>query len=160
MVAIFPTRSSSAMSKIRGRSGGCLQVPSWRAPIAFAELTRVADIKLNARVSLRLRQNDGVVVGIGHCRRPDTAGEVVRRSYSAWRFRFTKLHMITDSHDIDDLIPRRSMPAWAEVWHLWTIVVPRRSITGRLLYGKVWRRHDGRRWIYKKFVEYRYEHPK
>jgi hypothetical protein len=68
--------------------------------------------------------------------------------------------MITDSHDIDQLIHRQSMPEWAEVWHLWTVFVPRRSITGRLLYGKVWRRHDGRHWIYKKFVEYRYEHPK
>jgi hypothetical protein len=47
-----------------------------------------------------------------------------------------------------------SKPTWAEVWHLWTVIVPRRSITGRLLYGKVWRRHDGRHWIYKKFVEY------
>ena len=45
-------------------------------------------------------------------------------------------------------------PAWAEVWHLWTVVVPRRSITGRLLVGRVWRRHDGRRWIYKRFTEY------
>jgi hypothetical protein len=45
-------------------------------------------------------------------------------------------------------------PAWAEVWHLWKIIVPRRSITGRLLTGQVWRRHDGRRWIYKKFTEY------
>jgi hypothetical protein len=43
---------------------------------------------------------------------------------------------------------------WADTWHLWTVMVPRRSITGRLLWGKVWRRHDGRRWIYKKFVEY------
>jgi hypothetical protein len=42
---------------------------------------------------------------------------------------------------------------WADTWHLWTVMVPRRSITGRLLWGKVWRRHDGRRWIYKKFVE-------
>jgi hypothetical protein len=25
---------------------------------------------------------------------------------------------------------------------------------GRLLTGQVWRRHDGRRWIYKKFIEY------
>jgi hypothetical protein len=47
-----------------------------------------------------------------------------------------------------------SRPSWTEVWHLWMVIVPRRSITGRLLYGKVWRRHDGRRWIYKKFVEY------
>jgi hypothetical protein len=45
-------------------------------------------------------------------------------------------------------------PAWAEVWHLWTVMVPRRSITGRLVFGQVWRRCDGRRWIYKKFVEY------
>jgi hypothetical protein len=46
-------------------------------------------------------------------------------------------------------------PAWAEVWHLWNILIPRRSITGRLVTGQVWRRrHDGRRWIYKKFIEY------
>jgi hypothetical protein len=45
-------------------------------------------------------------------------------------------------------------PAWAEVWHLWKIVIPRRSITGRLLTGRVWRRFDGRRWIYKKFTAY------
>jgi hypothetical protein len=43
---------------------------------------------------------------------------------------------------------------WSDTWHLWTVMVPRRSITGRLLWGKVWRRHDGRHWIYKKFVEY------
>jgi hypothetical protein len=45
-------------------------------------------------------------------------------------------------------------PAWAEVWHIWTVIIPRRSITGRLVRGKVWRRSDGRRWIYKKFVEF------
>jgi len=41
-----------------------------------------------------------------------------------------------------------------DVWHIWNVIVPRRSITGRLVFGRVWRRHDGRRWIYKKFVEY------
>lgn len=35
-----------------------------------------------------------------------------------------------------------------------TVIVPRRSINGQLVFGKVWRRHDGRDWIYKKFVEY------
>lgn len=45
-------------------------------------------------------------------------------------------------------------PAWAEVWHIWTVIIPRRSITGRLVRGKVWRRSDGGRWIYKKFVEF------
>ena len=43
---------------------------------------------------------------------------------------------------------------WAEIWHLWTVLVPRRSINGQLVYGKVWRRHDGRQWVYKKFTEY------
>ena len=62
--------------------------------------------------------------------------------------------MATDSHHLQ--IPNVSAkPAWAEVWHLWTVFIPRRSITGRLVFGQVWRRHDGRRWIYKKFVELR-----
>jgi ribosomal protein L35AE/L33A len=39
-------------------------------------------------------------------------------------------------------------------WHLWTVLIPRRLITGRPVWGRVWRRHDRRRWIYKKFVEY------
>jgi hypothetical protein len=52
---------------------------------------------------------------------------------------------------VTSLSPERT---WADPWHLWTVMMPRRSITGRLLWGKVWRRHDGRRWIYKKFVEY------
>jgi hypothetical protein len=55
-----------------------------------------------------------------------------------------------------DLTPETSTPrsSWTEVWHLWTVIVPRRSINGRLVYGKVWRRHDGRQWIYRKFTEY------
>jgi hypothetical protein len=57
----------------------------------------------------------------------------------------------TNDHRLLDLSPR---PAWAEVWHLWTVIVPRRSITGRLVFGQVWRRRDGRHWIYKKFTEY------
>lgn len=44
--------------------------------------------------------------------------------------------------------------SWADIWHLWTVIMPRRSINGQLVYGKVWRRHDGRDWIYKKFTEY------
>jgi hypothetical protein len=48
----------------------------------------------------------------------------------------------------------RSKPAWANVWHVWKVIIPRRSITGRLVYGRVWRRHDGRRWIYKSFAQY------
>jgi hypothetical protein len=44
-------------------------------------------------------------------------------------------------------------PASATTWHQWTVIIPRRTITGRLVHGKVWRRHDGRRWLYKKFIE-------
>jgi len=42
---------------------------------------------------------------------------------------------------------------YEEVWHLWTILIPRRSITGRLLWGMVLRRRDDGRWIYKQRVE-------
>ena len=40
----------------------------------------------------------------------------------------------------------------ATVWHPWTVIIPRRTITGRLVRGLVWRRHNGRHWQYKKFV--------
>lgn len=38
-------------------------------------------------------------------------------------------------------------------WHLRTVVFPRRSITGRLLWGTVLRRLDGNKWIYKAYIE-------
>jgi hypothetical protein len=62
--------------------------------------------------------------------------------------------MIADRHAFDQSRNLQPAPAWAEVWHLWTVIIPRRSITGKLVYGRVWRRCDGRHWIYKKFVEY------
>ena len=55
--------------------------------------------------------------------------------------------------DLTSKTPRQ-LSDWTEIWHLWTVIVPRRSINGQLVYGKVWRRHDGRDWIYKKFTEY------
>jgi hypothetical protein len=39
-------------------------------------------------------------------------------------------------------------------WHLWTVIIPRRSISGKLVVGQVWRRRHGTKWAYKKFVEY------
>jgi hypothetical protein len=60
--------------------------------------------------------------------------------------------VITES-DNHYLLSLRPKPTWAETLHLWTVFVPRRSITGRLVFGKVWRRHDGRHLIYKRFVE-------
>jgi hypothetical protein len=41
-------------------------------------------------------------------------------------------------------------PSWASLWHIWTLIIPRRSIDGSRIWGRVWRRHDGRRWIYKR----------
>lgn len=43
-------------------------------------------------------------------------------------------------------------PALATAWHVWWVIIPRRTITGRLVRGQVWRRHNGRHWLYKKFV--------
>jgi hypothetical protein len=62
--------------------------------------------------------------------------------------------MIAKSGDIDQAVGSRSGPAWADAWHIWTVIIPRRSISGRLVWGTVWRRRSGRRWAYKKFVEY------
>jgi hypothetical protein len=45
-------------------------------------------------------------------------------------------------------------PAGAEFWHIWTVRVPRRSIAGRLVWGRVWRRHNGRHWVYKRLIEF------
>lgn len=54
-----------------------------------------------------------------------------------------------------ELSRRGARPAWTGSWHLWRVIMPRRSITGKLLHGKVWRRHNGWHWIYKRFVERR-----
>jgi len=47
-----------------------------------------------------------------------------------------------------------SLPAWVHLWHMWKVFFPRRSIQGPLVWGRVWRRHDGQRWLYKPFVEF------
>jgi hypothetical protein len=62
--------------------------------------------------------------------------------------------MLAESRERFKILGLSPKPAWAEVWHIWNVIFPRRSITGRLLTGQVWRRHDGRRWIYKKFIEH------
>jgi len=43
---------------------------------------------------------------------------------------------------------RSAYPAGAEFWHLWSVSIPRRSIKGGLVWGRVWRRHNGDRWLY------------
>jgi hypothetical protein len=63
--------------------------------------------------------------------------------------------MFAESQNHLRILKLKPRAGWTAVWHLWTVLIPRRSITGRLVRGQVWRRHDGRRWIYKKFTAYR-----
>ena len=44
-------------------------------------------------------------------------------------------------------------PSYVEAWHLRTVIIPRRSITGRLLWGTVLRRWNNSGWIYKKYAK-------
>jgi hypothetical protein len=113
-------------------------------------------IKLNTRLSLRRHDCTLSSLVPDIAQRPGcTQGKAVTRSYSAWWLCFLKVApMLTSGRDyVDQTLQPKA--AWAEVWHLWTVIIPRRSITGRLVRGRVWRRHDGRHWIYKKFVEYK-----
>jgi len=63
------------------------------------------------------------------------------------------LRIIASKHDVFRMLASKQRPPYEEVWHLWTVIIPRRSITGRLLWGMVLRRRDDGRWIYKKYIE-------
>jgi hypothetical protein len=60
--------------------------------------------------------------------------------------------MIASSRDILRTLYPKLKITCDDVWHLWPVIIPRRSITGRLVWGTVWRRRDDRRWIYKKYI--------
>lgn len=60
--------------------------------------------------------------------------------------------MFPDSQNHLRLLKLKPQADGFAIWHPCTVLIPRRSITGRLVQGQVWRRHDGRRWIYKKFI--------
>ena len=104
------------------------KVPARRA---VPELTRNADIKLNEGVSLRANRT--------------AISSAMEQSWPK---------SMTAERNSYSLIDTSPAPAWAEVWHLWRVVIPRRSIAGRLVFGQVWRRREGRHWIYKKFTKY------
>lgn len=63
------------------------------------------------------------------------------------------LHILANRHDTFRILAPKQRPPYQEVWHLWTVLIPRRSITGRLLWGTVLRRRDDGQWIYKKYAE-------
>jgi len=62
------------------------------------------------------------------------------------------LHLATKQHALRMLAPKQR-PPYEEAWHLWSVLLPRRSITGRLVWGTVLRRRDDRRWIYKEYIQ-------
>jgi hypothetical protein len=62
--------------------------------------------------------------------------------------------MIAHGYRIEQSNGRAPTSAEASGWHLWTVIIPRRSISGKLVAGQVWRRRHGAKWAYKKFVEY------
>jgi hypothetical protein len=62
--------------------------------------------------------------------------------------------MIAQDYPIEQSNGRVATNAQTSGWHLWTVIIPRRSISGKLVSGQVWRRRHGAKWAYKKFVEY------
>jgi len=57
-------------------------------------------------------------------------------------------------NDFDDPFETSFRPAWAHFWHVWHLIIPRHAINGAIVWGRVWRRYDGRQWIYKPLVEF------
>jgi hypothetical protein len=60
--------------------------------------------------------------------------------------------MIANRDDLHTLDPKQRFRP-EEDWHVFPLAIPRRSITGSLVWGKVLRRWDDRRWIYKKYIQ-------
>jgi hypothetical protein len=83
---------------------------------------------------------------------------ILATAIAALEQRLARQKMIANNRNDFQMSSLNAKPAWAEAWHLWTIFIPRRSITGRLLFGQVWRRYDGRPGIYKKFIEFAHDH--
>jgi hypothetical protein len=54
--------------------------------------------------------------------------------------------------DLENHFDDLSKPSWTRLWHVWSLIIPRRSIDGAIVWGRVWRRHDGRHWIYKRLT--------
>ena len=63
------------------------------------------------------------------------------------------LRTLGSKHDVFRALSPKPRPPYEEVWHLWSLLIPRRSITGRLVRGTVLRRRDDGRWIYRKYTE-------
>jgi hypothetical protein len=60
--------------------------------------------------------------------------------------------MTASKRDVLRMLGPKPRPPYEEVWHIWTVFIPRRSITNRLLWGTVLRRRDDGHWIYKEYL--------
>ena len=145
------------------------RMPFWVPPSVVPALTSNRSINLNKRISL-LSTAEPIACSRRTLPCPVQHGEVAGRGHTppvlARRLRYlhrcpmrpAAKHELSGLASHDDHEQSSSVVEFkacrAEFWHLWTVIIPRRSITGRLVRGRVWRRHDGRRWQYKKFVEY------
>jgi hypothetical protein len=58
---------------------------------------------------------------------------------------------MANSSETDSAV--RSDHEWSYAWHLWRVIMPRRSIARRLIWGIGGGNHGGR-WIYEQFVEF------
>jgi hypothetical protein len=62
------------------------------------------------------------------------------------------LRLVVDTDVLRRARQPRHTDTW-QLWHVWTVTIPRRAINGDLLWGTVLRRHDGDRWIYKRYID-------
>jgi hypothetical protein len=63
------------------------------------------------------------------------------------------LHLLTRNPESHRALSERARVSDNKVWHVWAVTIPRRSITGRLVWGTVFRRRVNGRWTYKEYKD-------
>jgi hypothetical protein len=119
------------------------------AAALVSELTGNWHVNLNVWVSLRPHQE---ALSLGH--RAISRPGINESPGCSQRFSQGQAckKMSAESHERSRIL--WAAAEWKDMWHLWCVLVPRRSISGELVWGQVWRRSDYGRWIYKRMVEY------
>lgn len=137
------------------RTAECGQHPTNAVP----DLTPAAGIKLNERPLLlcvfqRIALHDAGIACHGEAARRPKVGLFHSATLSSYEAAGGIVGDGSMCTAIDPAETRISKSADTKFWNPWTVILPRRSITGRLVRGRVWRRLNGRRWQYKQFIEY------